>query len=146
MTIWPDYESLCLLCGILLGMYFYRQTGWGVGGIITPGVLAMHWAEPARVGLALGGGVLVWLILIALIRLFGLYGRQRLAAAMVVALGLRMVLGFFFPLQSLWLGWVVPGLYGADLERFGAVPATLGMLSTALAAAFSAQLIVWLMS
>jgi hypothetical protein len=146
VTLWPDYESICLICGILFGMYFYRQTGWGVGGIITPGVLAMHWADPMQIGVGLACGFAVWLGLIGLNRIFGLYGRQRIAAAMLLALALRMGLGFFWPMQSLWLGWVVPGLFGADLQRFGLGPAILGTLSTALAAGFAAQILFRLLS
>ena len=142
MTFAPDYGSLCLGFGILLGMLFYRQTGWGTGGMVTPGILAMHLAEPFNLGLALAASLLTWLFLVLLVRFTGTYGRQRLAWAMVFALVLRMAAQAWIGPTSLWLGWVVPGLMAADLEKFGFAPTFGGAFSTAIAAALASQIVM----
>ena len=112
----PAYESLCLATGILLGMLYYRQTGWACGGIITPGVVAMYIHEPARLGVSLAAGLLAALLLEGLVRLSGIFGRQRLAAALLIALALRYPVAGLYGEASLWLGWVVPGLIAARLR------------------------------
>ena len=130
-----DHETACLAAGMLLGMLFYHRTGWACGGIITPGVVAMYAPDPARIGVALLGGLLTWLLLEALVRATGVYGRQRLAAAMLIALALRYPLVTLAGEPSLWLGWVVPGLVGADMQRQGVIPTLAGAVSVSIAAA-----------
>lgn len=129
-----DHETFCLAAGMLLGMFYYRQTGFASGGIITPGVIAMSIADPLKIGVSLAAGVVTWGLLEGLVRLTGVYGRQRLAAAMLIALALRYPLVGAWGEMSLWLGWVVPGLIGADMQRQGAVPTLSGAVSTGLAA------------
>ena len=129
-----DHETFCLAAGMLLGMLYYQRTGWACGGIITPGVIAMYAGDPARTGAALLAGMLTWLLLEALVRFTGIYGRQRLAAAMVIALAMRYPLVVVAGETSLWLGWVVPGLVGADMQRQGVLPTLSGVVSVSVAA------------
>jgi poly-gamma-glutamate biosynthesis protein PgsC/CapC len=136
-----DHETACLAAGMLLGMLFYQRTGWACGGIITPGVIAMVAPDPARIGVALLGGLVTWLLLESLVRVTGVYGRQRLAAAMLIALALRYPLVGLWGETSLWLGWVVPGLIGADIQRQGLVPTLAGAISVSIAAALSVYLL-----
>ncbi|MBT8038676.1 MAG: capsule biosynthesis protein CapC [Xanthomonadales bacterium] len=136
-----DHETACLAAGMLLGMLFYQRTGWACGGIITPGVIAMVAPDPARIGVALLGGLVTWLLLESLVRVSGVYGRQRLAAAMLIALALRYPLVSLWGETSLWLGWVVPGLIGADVQRQGLVPTLAGAISVSIAAALSVYLL-----
>jgi len=119
-----DHETVCLAIGILLGMFYYHKTGWACGGIITPGVIAIYISSPEKVLVSVAAGLGTWLVLELLVRISGLYGRQRLAAAMLIALALRYPLVSVWGETSLWLGWVVPGLIGADMQRQG-VAATL---------------------
>ena len=114
-----DHETICLAIGILLGMLYYHKTGWACGGIITPGVIAIYIGDPDMVLVSVAAGVVTWLALGVLVRLTGLYGRQRLAAAMLIALALRYPLVSVWGETSLWLGWVIPGLLGADMQRQG---------------------------
>jgi hypothetical protein len=127
-------------------MLFYRQTGWGTGGMITPGILAMHLREPFNLALALLASLLVWLFLVLLVRFSGVYGRQRLAWAMFFALALRMLAQAWVGPTSLWLGWVVPGLMAADLEKFGFAPTFSGAVSTAIAAALASQFVMGILA
>ena len=57
-------------------------------------------------------------------RIFGLYGRQRISIALLLAVLLRLVSSSYLP----WIGWVVPGLIAADMQRQGVVPTVLALL------------------
>lgn len=136
-----DHETFCLAAGMLLGMLYYHRTGWACGGIITPGVVAMYIGDPAKVGVSLLAGLLTWLLLELLVRLTSVYGRQRLAAALLIALALRYPLVSVWGESSLWLGWVVPGLLGADLQRQGALPTLSAVASVSVATALAVFLL-----
>jgi len=136
----PAFETLCLATGILLGMLYYRQTGWACGGIITPGVVAMYIHEPARLGVSLVAGLLAALLLEGLVRLSGIFGRQRLAAALLIALALRYPVAGFYGESSLWLGWVVPGLIAADVQRQGVIDTLAAVVAVSVATVLLVQL------
>ena len=125
---------------IALSMFFTRRTGMSCGGVITPGLLALSLGDPLKVGLALGAGVVLSFVLGAFVRLTGIYGRERLALSLLLALGARVVFQAFFPIPSLWLGWIVPGLIAADIQRQGIVGTVSGAVSVAVAAAFVSDL------
>jgi poly-gamma-glutamate biosynthesis protein PgsC/CapC len=136
-----DYVTLCLATGMLLGMLYYHKTGWACGGIITPGVIAMYIGDPWKVAVSLAAGLATWILLELLVRFSGVYGRQRLAAAMLIALALRYPLVSIWGESSLWLGWVVPGLIGADMQRQGLVTTLTAVVAVSIAAAMSVQLL-----
>ena len=138
-----DHETFCLAAGMLLGMFYYHKTGWACGGIITPGVIAMYIGDPGKVAVSLAAGLVTWLILEGIVRLTGIYGRQRLAAAMLIALALRYPLVSVLGQSSLWLGWVVPGLMGADIQRQGFLTTLTAVASVSFAAVMAVQLIQW---
>ena len=134
-------EILLLAIGIALGMFFYSRTGYSPGGIITPGFLALELSSPERVGALVISGAAVALLLTLAVRTTGVYGRQRTGLAMLLALGIRLLFGGFFSLSSLWVGWVIPGLIGADMQRQGVLPTLGASFATAFAAAMVASLI-----
>ncbi len=136
-----DHETFCLAAGMLLGMLYYHKTGWACGGIITPGVIAIYIGDPGKVAVSLAAGLCTWIVLEALVRYSGLYGRQRLAAAMLIALALRYPLVSVWGETSLWLGWVVPGLIGADMQRQGMVTTLIAVVAVSTVTAMSAQLL-----
>lgn len=133
-------EGLVVGLGVLFGLIWSRRTGWSCGGLITPGLLALHAAEPHRVGSALLLGVLLAAPLGLLTRTLGLYGRERIGASMLLALSVRLALAPLVP-PSLGIGWVVPGLVAADAERQGATMTLCGALSCTIAAVLAAGLL-----
>jgi len=141
-----DHETLCLAVGMLLGMFYYHRTGWACGGIITPGIAAMYIAGPDKLAVSLAAALVTWAVLELLVRQFSLYGRQRLASAMLIALALRYPLVSVLGDSSLWLGWVVPGLVGADMQRQGLVPTLTAVVAVSLATAMGVQLLQWFVS
>lgn len=140
-----DHETICLALGMILGMFYYQKTGWACGGIITPGVIAMYIGDPAKIGVSIAAGLLTWLILDLLVRFFSLYGRQRLATAMLIALALRYPLVSLWGETSLWLGWVVPGLIGADIQRQGLYTTLTGVVSVSIATVMGVGLLKWVL-
>ena len=138
-----DHETFCLALGMLLGMLYYHKTGWACGGIITPGVIAMYIGDPGKVLVSIAAGLLTWAILEVLVRFLNIYGRQRLAAAMLIALALRYPLVSVWGETSLWLGWVVPGLIGADIQRQGLTITLTAVAAVSIATAMSIQLLQW---
>jgi poly-gamma-glutamate biosynthesis protein PgsC/CapC len=138
-----DHETICLAFGMLLGMFYYQKTGWACGGIITPGVIAMYMGDPGKVLVSVAAGLVTWVILDILVRFFSLYGRQRLATAMLIALALRYPLVSVWGETSLWLGWVVPGLIGADIQRQGMAITLTAVAAVSVATAMSVQLLQW---
>jgi poly-gamma-glutamate biosynthesis protein PgsC/CapC len=140
-----DHETVCLALGMLLGMFYYQKTGWACGGIITPGVIAMYIGDPAKIGVSIAAGLLTWLILDGFVRFFSLYGRQRLATAMLIALALRYPLVLLWGETSLWLGWVVPGLIGADIQRQGLNTTLTAVVSVSIATVMGVGLLQWVL-
>ena len=136
-----DHETICLAIGILLGMLYYHKTGWACGGIITPGVIAIYIGDPEKVLVSIAAGLVTWIVLKFLVRFSGIYGRQRLAAAMLIALALRYPLVSVWGETSLWLGWVVPGLIGADMQRQGVVITLAAVVAVSVVTAMSVQLL-----
>ncbi len=137
-----DVSGLTVGLGIVAGLAWTRRTGWGCGGIITPGLLALYAADLPRGLFALVFGAALTPLLGFVSRPLRLYGRERLAAAMLLALCLRSLLPpLHLPVDAHWIGWVVPGLIAADGQRQG-LPMTLsGAVACACAAAFAAAVI-----
>jgi poly-gamma-glutamate biosynthesis protein PgsC/CapC len=138
-----DPDGITIAIGILLGMFYFRQTGESPGGIITPGLVAMRFSNPQALCLSLGAALLLGVALRLFFRRFSVYGRQRVAFAMLCALAVRLALpgewgGEGFP----WLGWVVPGLVAADVERQGIAATFSGLASVSVAASWGASLVL----
>jgi poly-gamma-glutamate biosynthesis protein PgsC/CapC len=105
-------------------MIFYQRTGVATGGIISPGLLAIRSFSPQLCATTILNALIILFILEALVRIFGLYGRQRISIALLLAVSLRLVSSSYLP----WIGWVVPGLIAADMQRQGVVPTVLALL------------------
>ena len=138
-----DPDGVTIAIGILLGMFYFRQTGESPGGIITPGLVAMRFSNPQALGLSLGVALLLGLALRFFFRRFPVYGRQRVAFAMLCALVVRLALPIEWVREGFpWLGWVVPGLVAADVERQGIAATFSGLASVSVAASWGASLVL----
>ncbi|QTX33633.1 capsule biosynthesis protein CapC [Aminithiophilus ramosus] len=112
-------------------MAFYGRTGLSGGGILSPGLLALQGASSRPLIATVAAALLLLPLIEGAVRLLGLYGRQRLAFALLAALALRGFLPFLLPPGSgvpVWVGWVVPGLVAADMERQGIVPTVAALI------------------
>ena len=61
--------------------------------------------------------------------------------ALLIALALRYPLVPVWGESSLWLGWVVPGLVGADMQRQGAMPTLTGVVTLSIVTAMAVHLL-----
>ena len=140
--LWTSEIPLAL--GILGGLYWSRRTGWNCGGMITPGLLAQYSDRPMVCLWGILSGIALAPILHVLAQRWRLYGRERVGAAMLLALCLRPFLGlslFSGLVPAFWLGWVIPGLVAADVQRQGLWITLAGIVSTSVAASFAASLL-----
>ena len=136
-------SALPLALGLFVGLVWSRRTGWSCGGVITPGLLASYISGPTRASEAavlstLALGVLLTPLLSLCARAWGLYGRERLGAAMLLSLLARAFLFFFAPGEAALrgVGWVVPGLVAADAHRQGVLMTLCGVISCSLFTVF----------
>lgn len=134
-------DIITIAIGLTLGMFYYHKTGWACGGIIVPGILAIHINNPNLILFSMAEGIVVYIILKAAVHCFGLYGRQRIATAMLIALILRLFLTDLPYEGSLWLGWVVPGLIGADIQRQGWIPTFSSTISITIVSAMIVEIL-----
>jgi hypothetical protein len=120
--------------GIFVGLAWSRRTGWSCGGIITPGLLALYALNPWRGAFTLLAGVALTPVLSLCARAFGLYGRERSGAAMLLALCVYALL------PGRGVGWVLSGLVAADSQRQGVLMTVCGAVSCAIFTVFSAEI------
>lgn len=131
-----EHVSLVLSLGILLGLFYSRRTGWSSGGLVTPGLLAMKASDPlAFIALLLIGSAL-GLLSKPISERFTLYGRERVGFLLLLALLLRLFWkADLWGGDSLWIGWVAPGLIAADVQRQGVLFTLSAVVSCSLGTA-----------
>ncbi len=139
--------TVTIAVGILVGLFYTRRTGWGTGGLVTPGLLALQASSPFYFGGALCLGVLFSLILRPVADRLSLYGRERVGAALLLALACRLAFTGFSGssgLDAFWIGWIAPGLIACDADRQGVVMTLAGTATTATVTAFVVFGLTWL--
>lgn len=139
-----NYETICLIAGLVLGMSYYQKTGLACGGIITPAFFAIYIHQTRELAVSLAAGVAICFILEILVRKLGLYGRQRLTVAMLIAILVKVFFIDYVSDGSLWLGWIIPGLVAADMQKQGLVSTLSSVFSIGIASAMSAKLFLFL--
>ena len=70
-----------------------------------------------------------------------LYGRERVGAALLIAITFRLLLRGHFSADAFWIGWIAPGLVAADIERQGVMVTLSAVIAASLATAFSILLL-----
>jgi hypothetical protein len=138
-------ELFLLAAGILWGMFYYSRTGWACGGIITPGLMAISAGNLPAIGYSLIAGTCIAIVLDLLVRGYALYGRQRIAVAMVLAIAVRMATLGLFPSANLWVGWVIPALIASDMQRQGFLRTLSGVVSVTLVTLMTLETLLYFM-
>jgi hypothetical protein len=138
-------ELFLLAAGILWGMFYYSRTGWACGGIITPGLMAISAGNLPAIGYSLIAGTGIAIVLDLLVRGYALYGRQRIAVAMVLAIAVRMATLGLFPSANLWVGWVIPALIASDMQRQGFLRTLSGVVSVTLVTLMTLETLLYFM-
>ncbi|HPD97342.1 MAG TPA: poly-gamma-glutamate biosynthesis protein PgsC/CapC [Synergistales bacterium] len=124
-----NQDLAIIALGIALGMVFFQRTGFSAGGIISPGILALNMSSFYPLVWTVVSSLFVFFLLEICVRFPGLYGRQRVATALLLAALLRLAAGDFLPFDPVWLGWVIPGLVAADVQRQGILPTFSGLIA-----------------
>ena len=133
-------ELITLGIGIAVSMTYAWRTGLGSGGLVSAGLLALSWRAPLRVAACFTVAILLYPVLNWLVRRYGLHGRTRIGWAMILALIIRLIAGFFVKPVP-WVGWVVPALLAADMQRQGIVETLSAIVSVTCLTALHAQLV-----
>ncbi|MDY3869395.1 MAG: poly-gamma-glutamate biosynthesis protein PgsC/CapC [Pyramidobacter sp.] len=136
-----DFMLLTLGAGIAISMIFSWRTGYGSGGLVSAGVLALLLRSPLSVGACLAASLIVLPVLDFGVKRWGWYGRTRIGCAMILALAVRFVASrFFVPLP--WAGFIIPGLIAADMQRQGVFETLSALTSVTILTAFAAELLL----
>jgi len=151
---------MLLLAGAWLGSVTNLRYGWDFGGIIVPGLLALCWLEPERLGATIGESLLIAMALQLLLRLpalreMNLAGGRTLVLAVLVGytlkFGLGHVLGAGWPglrLRQLFgFGYLLPSLMALRMARSGDPFRTIiPSLATSLGGFLGGSALAWLLA
>ena len=133
-----DLGTITIGIGIIISMIYDWRTGFGSGGLISAGTLALTLYSPQRVFICAAASLLIWPVLDFCVKHWGIHGRTRIGLAMVMSLLLRVILGSFIQPVP-WVGWVIPGLIAADIQRQGIFSTFCGLCSVTVLTAFISQ-------
>ena len=108
--------ELALGLGIALNLLFTEVLGLASGGLVVPGYLALHLAQPARLLATIAvGGLTFAAVRYGLMRLVVLYGRRRFGVTILTGFVLHGLYTLALasapaPADLRVVGYIVPGL------------------------------------
>jgi poly-gamma-glutamate biosynthesis protein PgsC/CapC len=121
--------ELAIALGIAVSLLVSEVVGVSAAGLVVPGYLALHLDQPARLAATFAVALATWaLVRFGLSRLVVLYGRRRLAVAVLAGfllnvLAERLLLAFpAQPVDARVIGYIVPGLIASEAASQGVVP------------------------
>lgn len=145
-----DYEGFMVI-GIVVSILYYELGSVTPGGLIVPGYFAAAVGQPGRMIVTLIVAAVGALCTRAFARVFILYGRRRLAVAILSTLfiyGLCLRAGLFAGFSNgpggglEMIGWIVPGVLAYELDKQGPV-----LTVSALAAASACTwMVAWILA
>jgi poly-gamma-glutamate biosynthesis protein PgsC/CapC len=121
--------ELAIALGIAVSLLVSEVVGVSAAGLVVPGYLALHLDQPGRIAATFGVALATWaLVRFGLSRLVVLYGRRRLAVAVLAGfllnvLAERLLLALpAQPVDARVIGYIVPGLIASEAVSQGVVP------------------------
>ncbi|MFN7988484.1 MAG: poly-gamma-glutamate biosynthesis protein PgsC [Thermoanaerobaculia bacterium] len=121
--------ELAIALGIAVSLLVSEVVGISAAGLVVPGYLALHLDQPGRLAATFAVAFATWaLVRFGLSRLVVLYGRRRLAVAVLAGfllnvLAERLLLAFpVQPVDARVIGYIVPGLIASEAVSQGVVP------------------------
>ncbi len=133
-----EFALITLGIGIVFSLIYDWRTGLGTGGLVSAGMLALSLYSPHRVLLCLVTALLIRPVLSVAVKRMGIHGRARIGIAMLLALAFRLFFGSFMQPVP-WVGWVIPGLIAADMQRQGVLETCCALVSVAVLTALTSQ-------
>lgn len=125
--------ALVLIIGLAVSLVMSEVFGVSPGGIITPAYLAMTIDDPQVVAMICFIALALFLIVQhGLSRIMMIYGRRKFIAFMLVAVTMKLIMDYLFPLMPYGslefrgIGLIVPALIANQISKQGAV-LTFGM-------------------
>jgi poly-gamma-glutamate biosynthesis protein PgsC/CapC len=121
--------ELAIALGIAVSLLVSEVVGISAAGLVVPGYLALHLDQPGRLAATFAVALATWaLVRFGLSRLVVLYGRRRLAVAVLAGfllnvLAERLLLSLpAQPVDARVIGHIVPGLIASEAVSQGVVP------------------------
>lgn len=134
-----DFGIITVGVGIALSMLYGWRTGYASGGLISAGIIALSLHSPQKLLGCLVASLIIWPLLALCVNHSGLHGRARIGCAMLMALSLRLIISCFIrPVP--WIGWVIPGLIAADIQKQGLCETLTALINVSVMTAFVSML------
>ncbi|QDT03656.1 Capsule biosynthesis protein CapC [Rubripirellula lacrimiformis] len=128
-----EWVAVSIGLGLIVSLLFTEAFGLSVGGMIVPGYLALHFAQPMTVVLTIAAAVATWGIVRAVSRHAIVFGRRRVVLTMLIGFavgeGMRMALAWSISGSGpeattsgsmagvTVVGFVIPGLVALWIDR-----------------------------
>jgi len=133
--------------GLVLALLYAELTDIYPGGIVVPAFLALHGGEPLRILVTLAAAGLTFFCILAISRLFILFGKRRFVFCLLFGAFWSLAAGLLLP--SLFvqgpelrvIGWIIPGLLANTLIRQKALPTLAGLAVVTTVSYFAAGLL-----
>ena len=121
--------ELAIALGVAVSLLVSEVVGVSAAGLVVPGYLALHLDQPARLAATFAVALATWaLVQFGLARLVVLYGRRRLAVAVLAGFLLNVLAERLLlalppqPVDARVIGYIVPGLIASEAASQGVVP------------------------
>jgi len=121
--------ELAIALGIAVSLLASEVVGVSAAGLVVPGYLALHLDQPARLAATFAVALATWaLVRFGLSRLVVLYGRRRLAVAVLAGfllnvLAERLLLALpSQPIDARVIDYIIPELIASKAASQGVVP------------------------
>ncbi|MBK8598912.1 MAG: poly-gamma-glutamate biosynthesis protein PgsC [Holophagales bacterium] len=121
--------ELAIALGIAVSLLVSEVVGVSAAGLVVPGYLALHLDQPGRLATTVAVALATWaLVKFGLSRLVVLYGRRRLAVAVLAGFLLNVLVERLLlslpaqPVDARVIGHIVPGLIASEAASQGVVP------------------------
>jgi poly-gamma-glutamate biosynthesis protein PgsC/CapC len=134
-------ELLPVSIGIGLGASLFLSEVFGLtaGGLVVPGYIALHMAEPFTVFLTLGAGVAAFILIQALSSFMVIYGRRRIVllvlAGYLVGTAVRALVGDTLQVEGVEfsvIGFIIPGLIAIWIDRRGIIESLCSLITVSV--------------
>jgi gamma-polyglutamate biosynthesis protein CapC len=126
--------------GLVVSLLFSEVFAVAAGGMIVPGYLALHLAQPLDVALTTLAGLISFAIVRALSSFVIVYGRRRTVLMIMVGYLVGIALrwgsaslgGALSQLDAQVVGFIIPGLIAIWLDRQGVIETIAAMITASV--------------